>query len=99
MDMRIGWAEFDALAAPTDVRVGWAQFDAAASPFAVLVGWAELDARSPNADPVPPFVHGGGVARYHSHASQKYDIPLDIEGEEEEILLAILAEIAAHVLL
>lgn len=100
MDVRIGWAAFDAAAAPMEVRVGWAEFDAIASPFAVFVGWAELDARSPTNDAVPPFVSGGGVARYHSSSSKQYEIPvLDDEAEDEEIILSILTEIAAHVLI
>lgn len=100
----LGWAELDANAAPFTVTVGWAELDANVTPFAVCLGWAELDARSPNADPVPPFVRGGGVARYHSNAFQKYEIPVQVEAaadpdEEEEIILAILTEIAAHVLI
>lgn len=99
MDVRIGWARLDAQAAPLDVRIGWAQVDVAAAPFAVCVGWAELDARSPTADPVPPYGAGGGVSRYHSYALQQYEIPVDVDpDEEEQIILTIMMEIAAHVL-
>jgi hypothetical protein len=99
VDVRIGWAEFDAQADAMDVRIGWAQFDVAAAPFAVCVGWAELDARSPTADPVPPYGAGGGVSRYHSYAQNQYDIPVDVDpDEEEQIIVTIMMEIAAHAL-
>lgn len=81
--------------------IGWAQFDAKATPYRVAVGWAEFDVKSPTANPVPSWQPGGGVARYHSHVSHHYEIPVaPIEGdEEEEIILALLMEVAAHVVI
>lgn len=83
------------------VRIGYAEFDALAPPFGVKIGWAEFDARSPDNKPVPVYQPGGGVKRYYSNSRKKYNIPLvaDIgHDEEEEIIIAILMEIAAHVI-
>lgn len=97
MDIRIGWAEFDATAPPMQVNIGWCEFDVA-STSTVCIGWAEFDCRSPTTDPVPPFYPGGGVSRYHSSQYERYDVPLldVLEEEEEEIVLALLMEIAEH---
>lgn len=81
------------------VQVGWAEFDTQSAPVSVQIGWAEFDARSPSNKPVPAFVPGGGVARYHANSEKKYLIPVEAApDEEEEIIIAILMEIAAHVL-
>lgn len=99
MLVQVGWAEFDTLAAPVSVQVGWAEFDARAQLASVQVSWAEFDARSPDNKPVPRFAPGGGVARYHSNATKKYSVPVEaLPDEEEEIIIAILMEIAAHVI-
>ena len=45
--VNVGFAQFDALAVPYQVNVGFAQFDALAVPFDVNVGFAQLDALSP----------------------------------------------------
>lgn len=93
MDVRIGFAAFDATG--PSVNVGWCEFDALANQFNVCVGWAEFDCRSPTDEPVPPYRPGGGVARYHSARKQAYDIPVDIDADEEEdIIMTILLEIA-----
>ena len=98
MDVRVGFAEFDALAAP--VYVGWAEFDALGAPYGVCVGWAELDCLSPTDQPVPPFSRGGSVRRYHSAAKKNYEIPVMVdEDEEEQIVMQILMEIAKNELL
>ncbi len=104
MTVYVGWAAFDAQVMPPDgqttpisVNVGWAEFDVQAAPFNVCVGWAELDCRSPSELPVPPFQPGGGVTRYHSRIRSRYEIPLEVdEDEEEHIIMQILMEIAAH---
>lgn len=98
MDVRVGWAEFDADGA-LDVRVGWAEFDATARPFGVFVGWAEFDTHSPSSAAVPPYSPGGGIGRYHGGYGN-YNVPVDTADtdDEEEIILAILMEICAHVL-
>ncbi len=99
MDVRIGFAEFDATAAPVQVSIGWCEFDAIGQPCHAALGWVELDCRSPNNDIVPPYRPGGGVTRYHSYSQQQFDIPVDdFESDEEEIIMTILMEIAAHVL-
>ena len=81
----------------TDIRVGWAEFDADSQPISIVVGWAEFDASSPTGDPVPPFRQGAGIGRYRND-EDKYDVLVDSEGEDEEIVMAILMEISAHVL-
>lgn len=98
MTVQVGFAEFDALAAPYGVNVGWAEFDALGAAYQVCVGWAELDCLSPSADPVPPFRPGGGVRRYHSEHKRNYEVPVDPvdEAEEEDIILRVLMEIAKH---
>jgi len=97
MAVFVGWAALDVLARPHHVAVGWAELDLQARSFHVAVGWAELDMRATSAAPVPPFAPGDGVARYHSRSSQQYFIPLDVDSDdEEEIITAILMEIAAH---
>jgi hypothetical protein len=102
MNVKIGFVEFDALATPFSVSIGWAEFDTQATPYRVNVGWAELDTRSPNNKPTPFYTDGGGVSRYYSHAQKQYEIELaaDAAGEleEEEMILALLMEITAHVL-
>lgn len=99
MAIFVGWAELDTRARSSHVAVGWTELDVLARPLHVAIGWAELDMRATSTAPVPPFAPGGGVARYHAHASKQYNIPLDVDGDdEEEIITAILMEIAAHVL-
>lgn len=81
------------------VQIGWAEFDNKAKLDSVRIGWAEFDVRSPSDKPVPTYAPGGGVARYHSRSTKKYLIPVEaLPDEEEEIIIAILMEIAAHVL-
>lgn len=94
MGASIGWAEFDALGS-RQTSIGWAEFDTRG--VGCFVGWAELDCLSPNDNPVPPFIPGGGTTRYHSAKQRRYDIPVDVdEDEEEQIVLQILMEIAAR---
>lgn len=103
MDVRIGWASFDAAAAPLDVRVGWVEFDATARPLQVRVGWVEFDARVPVAPPAPPVDRpkGGGAGYHPKYSYEQHIIPIDLgdatEAEEEEIILALLMEIATYV--
>ena len=48
--------------------------------------------------PLPDYAKGDDVARYHSRSQNQYMIPVDVdETEEEEIILSLLMEIAAHV--
>lgn len=95
LDTRIGWAQFDAGAEPFAVQVGWAEFDVGATPFSVAVGWAELDTRASSEKPVPEYHPGDGIARYHVASRHEYDIPVDVEpDEEEELIYAILTELA-----
>lgn len=82
----------------TDIRVSWAEFDADFKPISVVVGWAEFDTNSPTGEPVPPFRQGAGIGRYRRDDDDKYDVLVDSEGEDEEIVMAILMEISAHVL-
>jgi hypothetical protein len=98
MAVFVGWGGLDVQASPMRVNVGWSQLDVQARPFRVHVGWSELDAKSPTAEPVPIYHPGAGVARYHYDSSRQYDIPLNVEpDDEEEIIHAILMEIIAHV--
>jgi hypothetical protein len=100
VSVRIGFAEFDALAPPCHVSIGWCEFDAIGAPCEVAIGWVEFDCRSPNNAAVPPYRPGGGVTRYHSDSKKQYNVPVDdFEGDEEEIIMSILMEIAQHVLL
>lgn len=102
----VAWAEFDTLAKPVSVEVGWAEFDTQAKPVQVQVGWAEFDVSAKQPDRIekphkpPLYAPGLGVGQYYNDASQKYSIPVDAdETEEEEIIIAILLEIAAHAIL
>lgn len=98
MAVFVGWSALDARAAPMRVAVGWSALDTRAAPYGVQVGWSELDVRAISDDPVPNYYPGAGVARYHVNASNQYDIPLDIDlDEEEEVIASILMEIIAHV--
>lgn len=108
MDVRLGFAEFDTLAAPYEVRIGWAEFDTQAAPFGVYLGWCEFDNRS-GGEAVPRYIGGGGgylaggqtVSRYHSEKNRNYMVPVELpagadEAEEEEVIMALLMEIAAR---
>lgn len=98
MAVFVGWAALDAQAPPMRVSVGWSALDAREKPFRVCVGWSELDARAISDAPVPNYYPGAGVDRYHSHAQRQYDIPLDIDmDDEEDVIAALLVEIIAHV--
>lgn len=63
MDVRVGFAEFDALAFPFDVRVGFAEFDTNGFPFDVRVGWAEFDLNAPTDTATAPQapINGGAL--------------------------------------
>lgn len=107
MEVRLGFAEFDALVAPIDVRVGWCEFDAQAAPFGVYLGWCEFDNRSDGAA-VPKYVrpghayyNPGQMGRYESRTKRNYEVPVDLaddadEAEEEQVVMALLMEIAAR---
>lgn len=82
----------------TDIRVSWAEFDVDNKPISIVVGWAEFDVSSPTGDPIPPYEPGIGMGRYRRDDDDKYDVLVDSEGEDEEIVMAILMEISAHVL-
>lgn len=96
LQARVRWSEFDTQM-PKRARLHWAEFNVLAPAGKARVRWAEFDVRSPIASPIPPYVPGGGVGRYHSDSLQKYDIPVDPGADEDEIILAILMEIATHV--
>lgn len=104
MDVRIGWAEFDATAAPFEVRVGWAEFDATASAIDVRVGWAVFDAAAP-VDATAPAVRTTYSTqairkkrRRPDEATEIYVIPVDMtdEDDEEAVILAILLEVCRY---
>lgn len=102
MDVRIGWAEFDAEATPYQVNVGWAQFDATGIPFNVCVGWAQFDCQVP----VPTSVkkpatlfYAPGQMAYKE--SQKIEIPItaDDEEDEEAVIITLMMELAKYAFL
>ncbi len=98
MGVFVGWSSFDVQADPMRVSVGWSELDVLAKPYSVSVGWSEIDIAAISDDPVPNYYPGDGVARYHVNALNQYDIPLDIDNDdEEEVISAILMEIIAHV--
>jgi hypothetical protein len=101
MDVRIGFAEFDAMAVPLSVRVGWCEFDALATPDEVA---------APPAPPVtygglsgPGFRRGGAHGPYYQRQSRRpsytLDVPPDTEADDEEVVLLLLLNIAARELL
>lgn len=100
MTVFVGWAALDTQARPHHVAVGWAELDVLAKPYHVAVGWVELDVNAKSAAPVPPFVPGDELGRYHSRSAQQYSIPLAVDDgeDEDELITAILLQIAAHVL-
>lgn len=97
MAVYVGASALDVLSAPS-VSVGWSVLDVLEKPYSVHVGWSELDCIAIFDDPVPTYHPGSGVARYHVNAQNQYDIPLDIDpDDEEELIGTILLEIIAHV--
>lgn len=104
MDLQIGWAEFDAASVLPAAAVSWAEFDTAATKSGVIVAWAELDVAdpafviAPNL-PRPVESYGSAGRRAYNNATKQFVFPVDVEPEdEEEVLLAILIEVAAYVL-
>ena len=57
-DVRLGWCEFDSQAEPFDVRLAWVEFDGQAEPFGVYLGWVEFDNRATVT--VPKYERPGG---------------------------------------
>lgn len=104
MDVRVGFAEFDALAPQVNVQVAWAEFDTRAVTASVVVSWAEFDVRSQLAQARPaqrPPVYNPGMnlAQFFNDSQNKYTIPVNFDPEEEEeAVAAILIEIATYVL-
>lgn len=80
-----------------DIRVGFSEFDALAG--RVCVGWCEFDCLDVSASIVAPppqiLTPGGGRARYDSGKKPYSELQ---EAEDEQIILALLMEIAADVL-
>lgn len=82
------------------VRVSWAQFDVRAPRKHLRVAWAELDVRAPTWRPDLDWEDSeiSGFAHYHNLSLNQYLIPVDgEEADEEQIILALLMEIATHV--
>lgn len=99
MDVRIGFAEFDALAVPFGVNVGWAEFDVLAAPVVES---------APPPPPPPPPTYGGlsgpGFRRTGTYTSRaggrRYTVEVaDHEADDEEVAVMLLLNLAARELL
>jgi hypothetical protein len=103
-DVGISWASFDAAAGakPIDTAVSWAEFDTHAAQVDVVVSWAQFDvAVPPTGKPKPPPVYAPGIllSSYYDDAKKQYNIPIDVDlDEEDDIIATILIELAHHVL-
>ena len=102
MGVQVSWAEFDATATP--VTVSWAEFDTKATNVDVVVSWAEFDVGVPAAPNKPktwPPVYAPGVRldSYYNYSNKQYEIPVDVDlDEEDDIIATILIELAQYVL-
>jgi hypothetical protein len=102
MDVSISWATLD-VESP-DVVVSWAEFDTRAVVVDVAVSWAQFDVAVPVAPiqkPKPPPVYAPGVSlsSYYDDANKQYNIPIDVDpDDEDDIIATILIQLAHHVL-
>lgn len=101
LDIRIGWCEFDATASAIDVRVGYCEFDVLSVPDVIA---------QPSAAP-GGALSGGGFSRAGSLVTSRAGgmgsrpglvselaAREAIEREDEEIIMALLMDIANQVL-
>ncbi len=84
----VGHAAFDAQA--NHVAVGFAEFDVLANPVHCAVGWCEFDTITPHTH----YNVGGAIGYRHN---DRFDFTLPGDDDDEEIVMAILLEVAKYV--